>query len=70
MRAVLRLFAGLILSVPVWALGLADLSNQDCGQRLKGRAYTKLCYGSLEARQPWRFSGKPAGKDPTARLIE
>jgi hypothetical protein len=29
MRAVLRLFAGLVLSVPVWALGLADLSNQD-----------------------------------------
>lgn len=29
MRAVLRLFAGLVLSFPVWALGLADLSNQD-----------------------------------------
>ena len=32
MRAVLRLIAGLVLNVPVWALG---------------RAYTKLCYGSL-----------------------
>jgi hypothetical protein len=69
MRAVLRLFAGLVLSVPVWALGLADLVTRS-GQRLKGRAYTKLCYGSLEARHPWRFSGKPAGKDPTARLVE
>jgi hypothetical protein len=35
MRAVLCLFAGLVLSVPVWALSLADLSNQDAVSGLK-----------------------------------
>ena len=35
MRAVLCLFAGLVLNVPVWALGLADLSNQDAVSGLK-----------------------------------
>jgi hypothetical protein len=64
MRAVLRLFAGLVLSVPVWALGLADLSNQDAVSGLKAALTQSSAMAVSKLSIPGGFLGNPRVRIP------
>ena len=64
MRAVLRLFAGLVLSVPVWALGLADLSNQDAVSGLKAALTQSSAMAVSKLGIPGGFLGNPRVRIP------
>jgi hypothetical protein len=64
MRAVLRLFAGLVLSFPVWALGLADLSNQDAVSGLKAALTQSSAMAVSKLGIPGGFLGNPRIRIP------
>jgi hypothetical protein len=64
MRAVLRLFAGLVLSVPVWALGLAELSNQDAVSGLKAALTQSSAMAVSKLGSPGGFLGNPRVRIP------
>jgi hypothetical protein len=64
MRAVLRLFAGLVLSFPVWALGLADLSNQDAVSGLKAALTQSSAMAVSKLGIPGGFLGNPRVRIP------
>jgi hypothetical protein len=64
MRAVLCLFAGLVLSVPVWALGLADLSNQDAVSGLKAALTQSSAMAVSKLGIPGGFLGNPRVRIP------
>jgi hypothetical protein len=64
MRAVLRLFAGLVLSVPVWALSLADLSNQDAVSGLKAALTQSSAMAVSKLGIPGGFLGNPRVRIP------
>jgi hypothetical protein len=64
MRTVLRLFAGLVLSVPVWALGLADLSNQDAVSGLKAALTQSSAMAVSKLGIPGGFLGNPRVRIP------
>ncbi len=64
MRTVLRLFAGLVLGVPVWALGLADLSNQDAVSGLKAALTQSSAMAVSKLGIPGGFLGNPRVRIP------
>jgi hypothetical protein len=64
MRAVLCLFAGLVLSIPVWALGLADLSNQDAVSGLKAALTQSSAMAVSKLGIPGGFLGNPRVRIP------
>ena len=64
MCTVLRLFAGLVLSVPVWALGLADLSNQDAVSGLKAALTQSSAMAVSKLGIPGGFLGNPRVRIP------
>ena len=64
MRAVLCLFAGLILSVPVWALSLADLSNQDAVSGLKAALTQSSAMAVSKLGVPGGFLENPQVRIP------
>jgi hypothetical protein len=64
MCTVLRLFAGLVLSFPVWALGLADLSNQDAVSGLKAALTQSSAMAVSKLGIPGGFLGNPRVRIP------